>query len=96
MFAQNTMRLLNYCCQRYRNNSKPLFANQEILKIYLFVGGEQLHTQIKGLHSLAKEYLLDRIPGLVLCWTFVYRMSRMGEAVQDGTAHVYRGIIQAS
>ena len=48
----------NCYCQRYSNNSKPLFSDQEILTIYLFVGSEQGYTRIKGIHSFAKEYLL--------------------------------------
>lgn len=67
---------LNCYCQRYSNNSKPLFSDQEILTIYLFVGSEQRYTQIKEIHSFAKEYLLDWFPGLVSYQTFVYRLNR--------------------
>ncbi|MDH6535636.1 hypothetical protein M2101_002322, partial [Parabacteroides sp. PM5-20] len=29
---------LKYYCQRYSNNSKPVFTDQEIITIYLFAG----------------------------------------------------------
>ena len=37
---------LKYHCQRYSNNSKPLFSDEEILTIYFFVGHEQKYTLI--------------------------------------------------
>ena len=36
---------LKYHCQRYSNNSKPLFSDEEILTIYFFVGHELLFHQ---------------------------------------------------
>ena len=79
---------LNCYCQRYSNNSKPQFTDQEILTIYLFVGSEQRYTRIKEIHSFAKEYLLDRFPGLVAYQTFVYRLNRMVGAVRELLRHL--------
>lgn len=45
---------LKYHCQRYSNNSKPLFSDEEILTIYFFVGHEQKYTLIKDIHNFAK------------------------------------------
>lgn len=81
---------LNCYCQRYSNNSKPLFSDQEILTIYLFVGSEQRYTRIKEIHSFAKEYLLDWFPGLVSYQTFVYRLNRMVGAVQELLKHLVK------
>lgn len=74
---------LKYYCQRYSNNSTPIFSNQEILTIYLFVGSEQRYTRIKDIHSFAKEYLLDWFPGLISYQTFNYRLNRMVCAVNE-------------
>ena len=79
---------LNYYCQRYSNNSKPVFTDEEILTIFLFVGSEQRYTRIKEIHSFAKEYLLDWFPGLVSYQTFVYRLNRMVGAVQELLKHL--------
>lgn len=79
---------LNCYCQRYSNNSKPRFTDEEILTIFLFVGSEQRYTQIKEIHSFAKEYLLDWFPGLISYQTFVYRLNRMVGAVQELLKHL--------
>ena len=74
---------LKYHCQRYSNNSKPLFSDEEILTIYLFVGHEQKYTRLKDIHNFAKEYLHDWFPKLVSYQTFVYRLNRMASAVSE-------------
>lgn len=74
---------LKYHCQRYSNNSKPLFSDEEILTIYLFVGHEQKYQRLKDIHNFAKEYLLDWFPGLISYQTFVYRLNRMSSAVSE-------------
>lgn len=79
---------LNCYCQRYSNNSKPRFSDEEILTIFLFVGSEQRYTQIKEIQSFAKEYLLDWFPGLISYQTFVYRLNRMVGAVQELLKHL--------
>lgn len=81
-------RSLKYHCQRYSNNSKPLFSDEEILTIYLFVGHEQKYTRLKDIHNFAKEYLLDWFPGLVSYQTFVYRLNRMAGAVGELLKHL--------
>lgn len=68
---------LKYDCQRYSNNSKPLFSDEEILTIYLFVG----YTKIKDIHTFAKEYLRDWFPNLISYQTFNHRLNRMCSAV---------------
>ena len=72
---------LKYHCQRYSNNSKPVFTDEEILTIYLFCGSCQHYTQIKQMHSFAKDYLSDWFPGIVSYQTFNYRLNRMSGAI---------------
>ena len=74
---------LKYHCQRYSNNSKPLFSDEEILTIYFFVGHEQKYTLIKDIHNFAKEYLREWFPKLVSYQTFNYRLNRMAGAVTE-------------
>lgn len=74
---------LKHYCQRYSNNSVPVFTDQEILTIYLFVGSEQRYTKLKEIHKFAKEYLLDWFPGLVSYQTFVYRLNKMVGAITE-------------
>ena len=49
---------LKYNCQRFSNNSKPEFTDQEIMTIYLFAGHEQRYFQINEIYSFTKDYLL--------------------------------------
>lgn len=79
---------LKYYCQRYSNNSIPVFTDQEILTIYLFVGSEQRYTRLKEIHKFAKEYLLAWFPGLVSYQTFVYRLNRMAGAIEELLKHL--------
>ena len=74
---------LKYHCQRYSNNSKPLFSDEEILTIYFFVGHEQKYTLIKDIYNFAKEYLREWFPKLVSYQTFNYRLNRMAGAVTE-------------
>ena len=71
---------LKYCCQRYSNNSKPSFTDQEIMTIYLFAGHCQKYFLVKDIHSFAKEYLLSWFPKLPSYQTFNYRLNRLSEA----------------
>jgi hypothetical protein len=71
---------LQYYCQRYSNNFNPLFTDQEILTIYLFVGNQQKYLQVKDIHTFAKGYMLDWFPKLPSYQTFNYRLNRLSES----------------
>lgn len=79
---------LNCYCQRYSNNSKPQFSDQEILSIILFIGREHRYTQIKRIHSFAKVFLLDWFTGLVSYQSFVYCLNGMVGAVGELLKHL--------
>jgi hypothetical protein len=71
---------LKFYCQRYSNNSKPVFTDQEIMTIYLFAGHCQKYFLVKDIHSFAKEYLLSWFPRLPSYQTFNYRLNLLSEA----------------
>ena len=71
---------LKYYCQRYSNNSNPVFTDQEIMTIYLFAGHCQKYFQIKDIHSFASEYLSSWFPQLPSYQTFNLRLNRLSEA----------------
>ena len=73
-------RELKFCCQRYSNNSKPVFTDQEIMTIYLFAGSEQKYFKIKDIHSFASDYLSSWFPKLPSYQTFNYRLNLLTEA----------------
>ena len=71
---------LKFYCQRYSNNSKPVFTDQEIMTIYLFAGHCQRYFLVKDIHSFAKEYLFSWFPHLPSYQTFNYRLNLLSEA----------------
>ncbi len=73
---------LKFECQRFSNNAKPDFTDQELMTIYLFAGYEQRYFQINEIHSFTKDYLLDWFPKLPSYQTFSYRLNLMTGAFQ--------------
>jgi hypothetical protein len=71
---------LKFYCQRYSNNSKPVFTDQEIMTVYLFAGHCQKYFLVKDIHSFAKEYLLSWFPNLPSYQTFNCRLNLLSEA----------------
>lgn len=73
---------LKYNCQRFSNNSKPEFTDQEIMTIYLFAGHEQRYFQINEIYSFTKDYLSSWFPKLPSYQTFSYRLNLLTGAFQ--------------
>lgn len=48
---------LRFHCQRFSNNAKPIFTDQELLTVYFFCGAYQRYFNIKEIHTFTKEYL---------------------------------------
>ena len=71
---------LKFYCQRYSNNSNPLFTDQEIMTIYLFAGHCQKYFLVKDIHTFASEYLSSWFPDLPSYQTFNLRLNRLSEA----------------
>lgn len=71
---------LKYYCQRYSNNSNPVFTDQEIMTIYLFAGHCQKYFLVKDIHTFASEYLSSWFPDLPSYQTFNLRLNRLSEA----------------
>jgi hypothetical protein len=69
-------------CQRFSNNSKPEFTDQEIMTIYLFAGYEQRYFQVNEIYSFTKDYLLSWFPKLPSYQTFSYRLNLLTGAFQ--------------
>ena len=74
---------LCYSCQRYSNNSTPIFTDEEIITVYLFCGYYQRYFDIKQIHTFAKEYLLSWFPKLPSYQTFNKRLNMLSEAFRE-------------
>ena len=71
---------LQFCCQRFSNNSNPEFTDEEVLTVYLFCGYCQRYFGINEIHTFAKEYLLSWFPKLPSYQTFNARLNMLSEA----------------
>ena len=71
---------LQYYCERFSNNNKPKFTDQEIMTIFLYVIHHQGHTSIKQIYRFADEYLRDWFPLLGSYQAFNHRLNRLGGA----------------
>lgn len=70
---------LQYFCQRFSNNNKPQFTDEEIMTIYLS-GIQQGYKNQKQIYNHAKDYWLDFFPNLPSYSCFNYRINRLESA----------------
>jgi len=68
-----------YTVQRFSNNDKPEFTDQEIMTIYLFVVSQEKRFQVKQIHTFALEYLTSWFPKLPNYKAFNNRLNRLVE-----------------
>jgi len=79
---------LSYECQRFSNNDKPDFTDQEIITIYLFVMQHQKIFQLKGIHRYAKDHLLSWFPNLNSYQGFNSRFNRLSAVMSKLVEHL--------
>jgi len=71
---------LKYCCQRYSNNSKPEFTDQEAMTVYLYTIHQEQFFKCKQIHRFADKYLRSWFPKLPSYAAFNNRINRLSEA----------------
>lgn len=64
-------------CQRFSNNSKPNFIDEEILTIYIFFIVEEEKFKIKSIYNFTRRYLHSRFPKLPSYQAFCNRLNRL-------------------
>lgn len=74
---------LQYHCQRFTNNNRPDFTDQEVITIYLFGVYEEQRLKIKHIHRFASDYLLDWFPKLTSYVAFNTRLNRLCQAMRS-------------
>lgn len=79
---------LKYECQRYSNNSKPEFTDQEIMTIYLFTTSQQHYYKAKEIHAFAKDYLFSWFPLLPSYQQFNNRLVALGNAFRHLSVNI--------
>lgn len=71
---------LKYLCQRFSNNDKPKFTDQEAITIYLYVMQVEGHYNVNKIHEFASEHLREWFPALPSYVAFNTRVNRLNEA----------------
>ena len=71
---------LKFCCQRYSNNNKPEFSDEEVMTIYLYTIHQEQRFKCKQIHRFANDYLSSWFPKLPSYSAFNNRINRLSEA----------------
>ena len=71
---------LQFYCERFSNNNKPEFTDQEIMTVYLYTMHHEGHTKVKDIHRFASDYLMSWFPKLGSYQSFNNRLNRLGGA----------------
>ena len=87
---------LQYSVQRYSNNDKPVFTDQEIMTVYLFSVHQEQRFNIKRIHTFADDYLRSWFPNLPSYQAFNNRVNRLGEAFRIVAEHNFSHFIPES
>ena len=78
---------LQYLCQRYTNNDKPNFTDQEIMTLYLFTVQQEQRFSVSQVYAFADQYLRSWFPDLPSYKAFNNRLNRLSEAFKAVAAH---------
>ena len=65
-------------CQRFTNNNKPKFTDEEVITIFLY-GIMQRRFEIKTVYNYTANHLSDWYPNLPSYEAFVQRLNRLSE-----------------
>ena len=71
---------LKIYCERFSNNDKPEFTDQEIMTLYLYVMHHEQQFKVKHIHRFASEHLLSWFPKLNSYQAFNNRLNRLSGA----------------
>jgi len=71
---------LQFYCERFSNNNRPIFSDQEVMTIYLYTMHHEGHRKVKDIHRFANEYLKSWFPMLGSYQAFNNRLNRLGGA----------------
>ena len=68
---------LKYSCERFSNNNQPVFTDQEVITIYLYVMRIEQRLKIKQIHDFANEHLRSWFPLLPSYEAFIMRINKL-------------------
>jgi hypothetical protein len=84
---------LKYLSQRYTNNDKPDFTDQEIMTLYLFTVQQEQRFSVSQVYAFADQYLRSWFPALPSYKAFNNRLNRLSEAFKAVAAQSFSNFI---
>ncbi len=84
---------LKYLVQRYTNNDKPAFTDQEMMAVYLFCVHQEQRFNVSQIYNFADHYLRSWFPALPSYQAFNNRLNRLSEAFKAVAAHSFNTFI---
>lgn len=84
---------LKFHCQRFSNNDKPEFTDQEVLTIYIYSIYHEQRFKCKQIHTFAKDYLISWFPKLHSYAAFNNRINRLASVFPVLTNHLLNSYI---
>ena len=79
---------LKFHCERFSNNNKPDFTDEEVMTIYLYIMHHEQRFKIKQIHKFASEYLLSWFPELTSYQAFNNRLNSLSAAFRKLTEDI--------
>lgn len=79
---------LRYECQRYSNNCRPDFTDQEVITVYLFAMSHQRLFKNKDIHRYAQDHLTSWFPDLNSYQAFNDRLNRLCVVMNTLAGHL--------
>jgi len=76
---------LKFYNERFSNNSKPDFSDEEVMTVYLYIMHHEQQFKIKHIHRFASEYLRSWFPKLPSYQAFNNRLNRLHTAFRKLT-----------
>jgi Transposase DDE domain len=84
---------LKYMTQRYTNNDKPEFTDQEMMTVYLFCVQQEQRFRVSQIYAFADQYLRSWFPSLPSYQAFNNRLNRLSEAFKAVAAHSFTAFV---
>lgn len=84
---------LEHLSQRYSNNDKPDFTDQEIMTLYLFTVQQEQRFSVSQIYAFADQYLRSWFPALPSYKAFNNRLNRLSEAFKAVAANSFSNFI---
>ena len=80
LYVCDSFHLLYPYAERYSNNDRPEFTDEEVMTIYLYAIDSHQLVRVKQIHRFANDHLRSWFPKLGSYQAFNNRLNRLGEA----------------